>query len=276
MERITKAFLLAALLIGPFEAFAQSDSNITSVPSKKNKKKRGSSRAKKAVPESQSEAPAPSGEMALPLPQAPMEGPAAQVAPAAPPAPAVEVASANPTPQQPSFASTMPSTVELVPEREHRGLLMIAPKAGLFKSTTALEAAFYSGIELGLATPLFNHHFAMVFELDWVPPHYSGTIADPRVPSGSGSDSVHCCDIARARWVPSVPSCPWPAFGPRLPSACFENLRRWRSSLGNAPTHAVGDADLLGARERFVDGASSGSSPKDRSRGFRTLGPVPY
>jgi len=179
--------LLAALLIGPFEAFAQSDSNITSVPSKKNKKKRGSSRAKKAVPASQSEAPAPSGEMALPLPQAPMEGPAAQVAPAAPPAPAVEVASANPTPQQPSFASTMPSTVELVPEREHRGLLMIAPKAGLFKSTTALEAAFYSGIELGLTTPLFNHHFAMVFELDWVPPHYSGTIADPRVPSGSGA-----------------------------------------------------------------------------------------
>jgi len=82
------------------------------------------------------------------------------------------------------------STVELTPQPEHQGVLMIAPKAGLFKSTSALQAALYTGVELGLATPLLNQRLVVVFELDWVPPHYSGTIVDPRVPSGSGAFSL--------------------------------------------------------------------------------------
>jgi opacity protein-like surface antigen len=87
------------------------------------------------------------------------------------------------------------STVELAPQREHRGVLMVAPKAGLFKSTTALQAAFYSGVEVGAVTPLLDRHLAVVFELDWVPPHYSGTIVDPRLPSGSGTFALRQSEV---------------------------------------------------------------------------------
>jgi hypothetical protein len=226
VRTITMTFLSAALLVGPFEAFGQTggterDSTPTSVPHKKSKnkkKKRAPSNAKKLEATTQSNTPLAPAQSDTPI------APAQVALPAAPP-PAVDPApaSANPAPQRPTMGNAVPPiTVHVEPQREHRGLLLVAPKVGVFKSTTALQAAFYSGAELGVATPLLDQHLAVVFELDWVRPHYSSSIADPRLPSGGGAFALGQSEFgfllsAVYRFEDAVPGLtPYGGLGPGL------------------------------------------------------------
>jgi opacity protein-like surface antigen len=227
----TVAFLFAALVVAPFEAFAQSgggqnDSTSTPVPSKKNNKKRKKRpRSSKPVPSTTADTSERSSELTQPV----APPPAAEAAPAiASPVPqptfhAEPQPPPPPPPQSPSMANERPSsTVELAPQREHRGMLMIAPKIGLFKSTTALQAAFYSGVELGVATPLLSQRLAVVFEFNWVRPHYSSSITDPRLPSGGGAFSLRESEFgfllsAVYRFEDALPGLtPYGGLGPSL------------------------------------------------------------
>ncbi len=65
--------------------------------------------------------------------------------------------------------------------------LLFAPKVGFFKTTTALQGAFYAGGELGYLTPLLDRKLAIVAEGSWHKPTLIGTVADPQLAAGTGS-----------------------------------------------------------------------------------------
>jgi hypothetical protein len=62
--------------------------------------------------------------------------------------------------------------------------ILLAPKVGLFKSTTRLEVAPYYALEVGYVTPLLNRRLAIVVEGSFSQPEVSGTLSDPRVTRG--------------------------------------------------------------------------------------------
>lgn len=62
--------------------------------------------------------------------------------------------------------------------------ILLAPKAGFFKSTTPLKMAPYYALEAGYVTPLLNRRLAIVMEGSLHQPHTSGTLSDPLVTRG--------------------------------------------------------------------------------------------
>jgi hypothetical protein len=62
--------------------------------------------------------------------------------------------------------------------------ILLAPKAGFFKSTTPLAGVPYFALEVGYVTPLLNRHLAIVMEGGFHQPQVSGTLSDPRLTRG--------------------------------------------------------------------------------------------
>lgn len=62
--------------------------------------------------------------------------------------------------------------------------ILLAPKAGFFKSTTPLPGAPYYALEVGYVTPLLDRRLAIVVEGSFHQPQVSGTLSDPRLTRG--------------------------------------------------------------------------------------------
>jgi hypothetical protein len=62
--------------------------------------------------------------------------------------------------------------------------ILLAPKAGFFKSTTPLKVAPYYALEAGYLTPLLNRRLAIVMEGSLHRSQVSGTLSDPLVTRG--------------------------------------------------------------------------------------------
>jgi opacity protein-like surface antigen len=75
------------------------------------------------------------------------------------------------------------------------GRFEIAPKAGLFEPTSRLSGAMFVGTEFGYLTPALGDRLAVVMEVDWVRPHASGTVSDPRVLVPGQSYSLHHTEL---------------------------------------------------------------------------------
>jgi hypothetical protein len=74
--------------------------------------------------------------------------------------------------------------------------ILLAPKVGVFKSTTPLEMAPYYALEAGYVTPLLNRRLAIVMEGSLHQPQVSGTLSDPRVTRGDVQYSLTEREIA--------------------------------------------------------------------------------
>lgn len=61
------------------------------------------------------------------------------------------------------------------------GSILLAPKVGFFKSTSALGGAPYLGAELGYVLPVLERKLALSLEFSWTPPQFSSSISDPRL-----------------------------------------------------------------------------------------------
>ncbi|MBZ4418346.1 outer membrane protein [Myxococcus sp. RHSTA-1-4] len=77
------------------------------------------------------------------------------------------------------------------------GSILLAPKVGVFKSTTPLDADLFLAAEVGYVTPLLERRLAVVLEVNYHRPKVSGTLTDPQLggfdaepPDGSYSVAV--------------------------------------------------------------------------------------
>jgi hypothetical protein len=79
-----------------------------------------------------------------------------------------------------------PTTDVQAPAAQPEGRILLAAKAGYFKSTSPLQGALYVGGEAGYITPLLDNRLAIVAEFNYHEPTVSGTLTDPRIGEGSG------------------------------------------------------------------------------------------
>jgi hypothetical protein len=88
-----------------------------------------------------------------------------------------------------------PAPAESSSESEGDSILL-APKAGFFKSTTPLAGAPYFALEVGYVTPLLDRRLAIVVEGSYHQPKVSGTLSDPRLTRGDVEYSLTEREIA--------------------------------------------------------------------------------
>lgn len=62
----------------------------------------------------------------------------------------------------------------------------VAPKVGVFKSTTDLPFSFYAAAEVGVVTPLLDRRLALVVEGSWHRPVLVGDLTEAQLSGGSG------------------------------------------------------------------------------------------
>jgi opacity protein-like surface antigen len=86
------------------------------------------------------------------------------------------------TKQEPALAPlTLPPPAAPAAKSSSAGSLLLAPKIGVFASTTRLKDAFFLGAEAGFLTPLLDHRLAAILEIDWSRPSAQGAITDPQL-----------------------------------------------------------------------------------------------
>lgn len=81
-------------------------------------------------------------------------------------------------------------------EAESTGHLLLAPKAGFFKSTTPLQGAPFFALEVGYVTPLLDRRLAVVVEANFHQPKTSGTLSDPQLTDGDAPYTLTEREIA--------------------------------------------------------------------------------
>ena len=94
-----------------------------------------------------------------------------------------------------SSGSGMPS------EESCDGSVLLAPKVGFFKSTTALSGDLFLAAEVGYLTPLLERRLAVTLEVNYHRPRVTGSLSDPQLggfgaPPPDGSYSVAVREVA--------------------------------------------------------------------------------
>ena len=62
-----------------------------------------------------------------------------------------------------------------------KGMILLAPKVGFFKTTTPLAGNFYGALELGLVTPLLDNKLAVVLEGNFHQPRLKSSLTDDQL-----------------------------------------------------------------------------------------------
>jgi len=79
-----------------------------------------------------------------------------------------------------------------VSKDSHQLGLMVAPKVGFFKSTSALAAAPYIGVEVAYLTPLLDRRLAISLEGTWYRPSLDGSTPSSQLTiNGTTADSSY-------------------------------------------------------------------------------------
>jgi hypothetical protein len=81
------------------------------------------------------------------------------------------------------------------------GSILLAPKVGFFKSTTALSGDLFLAAEVGYLTPLLERRLAVTLEVGYHRPKLSGSLSDPQLggfgaPPPDGTYSVAVREVA--------------------------------------------------------------------------------
>jgi opacity protein-like surface antigen len=66
-------------------------------------------------------------------------------------------------------------------EEARGGSLLLAPKVGFFKSTTALRGDLFLAAEVGYLTPLLQRRLAVTLEVNYHRPRVTGSLSDPQL-----------------------------------------------------------------------------------------------
>ncbi|MBJ6759679.1 outer membrane beta-barrel protein [Myxococcaceae bacterium JPH2] len=78
-----------------------------------------------------------------------------------------------------------PRTPKRTPEESASSFAFLAPKVGLFKSTTRLSGDLFMGLEVGYLLPVLQRRLALVAEVNYHRPEHTGTLDDPRLSASS-------------------------------------------------------------------------------------------
>ncbi|NMO17198.1 outer membrane beta-barrel protein [Pyxidicoccus fallax] len=86
-------------------------------------------------------------------------------------------------------------------EEDCGGSFLLAPKVGVFKSTTALSSDLYFGAEVGYLTPLLERRLAVTLEVNYHRPRITGSLSDPQfggfgAPPPDGAYSLAVREVA--------------------------------------------------------------------------------
>lgn len=94
--------------------------------------------------------------------------------------------SPTPPPAAQAEAVAPPPAAPAAPSK--KGAVVLAPKLGLFKSTSDLGPAFFAGGEVGYVVPIDRHGLAITLEVDYASSLVDGTVTDAQLAAGVPGD----------------------------------------------------------------------------------------